>query len=168
MGGGVRLVRAASPGPAPSHAEVAALKAQIAAVDSASGRPKRPRKTARSRNPPPPPATDQKGWAGLTVQGNRLNATTPVDMDRATAEQIDALPGIGPSLARRIVQDREACGPFGSLEGFQRVAGVGPALAEKLRERVTFSGVPRRGMTVFEQCNPAPRRPRSEKRNPRP
>ena len=161
------MVRAASPGPRPSLAEVAALDAQIAAVDSAAAKPKRPKRQARSRSEP---AATTKGpaWAGLSVRANRLKADTPVDLDRATAEEIDALPGVGPSLARRIVADREACGPFGSLDEFQRVAGVGPALAERLRERVTFSGVPRRGKTVFEQCNSAPRRPRPEKRNPRP
>lgn len=166
LGSGVRMVRASSVGPVPSHADVAALDAQIAAVDSAAGRPPRAKRPARSKTPPAP--KPGPGWAGLTVRSNRQKTITTVDLDRATAQEIDALPGVGPSLARRIVEDREVCGPFGSLDGFQRVAGVGPALAERLRNHVTFSGVPRRGKTVFEQCSPAPRRTRSEKRNPRP
>lgn len=161
------MVRAASPGPRPSLAEVAALDAQIAAVDSAGSKAKRPKRQARSRTSTPS-ASKGPAWAGLSVRGNRLTAITPVDLDRASAQEIDALPGVGPSLARRIVEDREACGPFGSLEGFQRVVGVGPSLAERLRNQVTFSGVPRRGETVFEQCKPTPRRPRSAARNPRP
>jgi competence protein ComEA len=64
-------------------------------------------------------------------------------VDVADAAVLDALPGIGPSLAARIVADREARGPFGSLEGLRRVKGVGDVLAARLAPRVTFSGVAR-------------------------
>ena len=67
----------------------------------------------------------------------------PVDVDRATASELEALPRIGPALSKRIVEDRESRGPFGSLEGFQRVRGVGPAMAAALSASVTFSGTPR-------------------------
>jgi hypothetical protein len=67
----------------------------------------------------------------------------PVDVDRATASELEALPRIGPALAKRIVEDRELRGPFGSLDGFQRVRGVGPAMAAALSASVTFSGTPR-------------------------
>jgi competence protein ComEA len=67
----------------------------------------------------------------------------PVDVDRATASELEALPRIGPALAKRIIEDRESRGPFGSLEGFQRVRGVGPAMAAALSASVTFSGTPR-------------------------
>lgn len=66
--------------------------------------------------------------------------TSPVDVDRATASELEVLPRIGPALAKRIVADREANGPFGSIEGFQRVRGVGPAMAAALSGTVTFSG----------------------------
>jgi len=65
--------------------------------------------------------------------------TIIVNVESATAAEIEALPGIGPSLARRIVEDRRNHGPFGSLEGLQRVRGVGPALAGRLVGRVTFT-----------------------------
>lgn len=67
----------------------------------------------------------------------------PVDVDAAGAAELDALPGIGPSLAARIVADREARGPFGSLDGLRRVKGVGDVLIARLAPRVTFSGVAR-------------------------
>lgn len=67
----------------------------------------------------------------------------PVDVDLATPEELDRLPGIGPALAARIVEDRERNGPFGSLAGLDRVKGIGPALAERLRPHVTFSLSPR-------------------------
>jgi competence protein ComEA len=64
---------------------------------------------------------------------------SPVDMDRASAAEMERLPRVGPVLARRIVADRDSLGPFGSLKGLQRVRGVGPALARILAPYVTFS-----------------------------
>jgi competence protein ComEA len=64
-------------------------------------------------------------------------------VDRAGAAELDRLPGIGPALAERIIEDREANGPFGSVDGLQRVRGIGPALAARLAPLVTFSGLPR-------------------------
>ena len=63
-----------------------------------------------------------------------------VDLDLADAGVIAGLPWIGDVMARRIVADREARGPFGSLEGLQRIPGVGPGLATRIGKLVTFSG----------------------------
>ena len=69
--------------------------------------------------------------------------TQPVDVDVATAEELERLPRIGPALAERIVEDRVKYGPFGSIEGLQRVRGIGPSMARALSTYVTFSGTPR-------------------------
>ncbi len=69
----------------------------------------------------------------------------PVDLDVASASEIEALPYVGAALAARIVADRDARGPFGSLDGLTRVRGVGPSLARKLQPHVTFSLPPRLG-----------------------
>ena len=66
-----------------------------------------------------------------------------VDVDIADAAALDRLPGIGPALAARIVADRDALGPFGSLPALERVKGIGPALAARLGPHVTFSLSPR-------------------------
>jgi competence ComEA-like helix-hairpin-helix protein len=66
-----------------------------------------------------------------------------VDADTAGAEELARLPRVGPKLARRIVEERDARGPFGSLEGLRRVAGIGPAMLAALERSVLFSGVPR-------------------------
>ncbi len=63
----------------------------------------------------------------------------PINVDVATAEQLDALPRVGPALAARIIASRDSLGPFGSLEELQRVKGIGPALARGLAPHVTFS-----------------------------
>lgn len=57
----------------------------------------------------------------------------PVDLNHATAAELERLPGIGPALAARIVADREANGPFRSVDDLDRVRGIGPATVERLR-----------------------------------
>jgi len=60
----------------------------------------------------------------------------PVDLNTATVADLDALPGIGPVLAQRIVDHRTAHGPFTSVEELDDVSGIGPAIFADLAERV--------------------------------
>lgn len=55
-----------------------------------------------------------------------------LDLETAGADALQIVPGIGPRLAARIVEDRDAHGPFGSLESVERVKGVGPALRGRM------------------------------------
>jgi len=89
-----------------------------------------------------------------------LGPNERIDVDVAEAEELTRLPRIGPALAGRIVDDRERRGPFGSLDGLDRVSGVGPALLETLARHVTFSGTPRRaeaggGLISLNRATPA-------------
>jgi competence protein ComEA len=56
-----------------------------------------------------------------------------LDVDRASAEELIRLPGIGPALASRIVAERAENGPFGGPDGLLRVRGIGPKTLEKIR-----------------------------------
>jgi competence protein ComEA len=56
-----------------------------------------------------------------------------VNINTATAEQLDALPGVGPATAAKIVAERQANGPFSSAEDLGRVAGIGPKKLADLR-----------------------------------
>ncbi len=59
-----------------------------------------------------------------------------VDLGTADAAALEELPGIGPVLAERIVQWRSEHGPFASVDDLRQVSGIGPALLDKLRDRV--------------------------------
>ena len=63
-----------------------------------------------------------------------------IDLDRATAAEVARLPRVGLALAKVIVAERQAKGAFGSLEGFDRVPGIGPGLLAALAPHVKFSG----------------------------
>ncbi|MCC3765822.1 helix-hairpin-helix domain-containing protein [Glycomyces sp. TRM65418] len=61
-----------------------------------------------------------------------------VNVNVASAAELDALNGIGPVLAERIIEYREANGSFQSLDELSEVSGIGSALLEQLREQVTL------------------------------
>lgn len=61
----------------------------------------------------------------------QAQAAGPLAINLATAQELEELPGVGPVIAERIVADREANGPFLSLDDVQRVSGVGPALVAR-------------------------------------
>lgn len=61
----------------------------------------------------------------------------PIDLNRATKEQLETLPGIGPALAQRIIDDRTARGPFRSVDDLDRVSGIGKKTIDKFRAKVT-------------------------------
>ncbi|HEX5142388.1 MAG TPA: ComEA family DNA-binding protein [Mycobacterium sp.] len=63
-------------------------------------------------------------------------AATPLDLNAATAEQLDALPGVGPVTAAAIVAWRDKNGRFRSVDQLGDVDGIGPARLEKLRDLV--------------------------------
>ena len=69
------------------------------------------------------------------------SSSTPptVDVNRASAEELTALPGIGPALAERIVVERRKQ-MFRSMEDLGRVRGIGPATVERLRGHARVSG----------------------------
>jgi comEA protein len=73
-------------------------------------------------------------------QARPLDPHERIDVDRASTQELARLPRVGPRLAKVILTDREAQGPFGSLEGLDRVAGIGPGVLKVIAPHVVFSG----------------------------
>ena len=67
------------------------------------------------------------------------DSTQPLDLNRATAEQLVRLPGIGEAKAAAILAIREERGGFRSLDELENVRGIGPKLAAKLRPLLTVA-----------------------------
>jgi len=63
--------------------------------------------------------------------------STIVNINTATQAELETLPGIGPALAGRILDYREANGPFPDVESLQNVSGIGPATLEEIRNQIT-------------------------------
>lgn len=70
------------------------------------------------------------GAAGGGVAG-------PVNLNSATADQLDTLPGVGPATAAAIIAHREQHGPFATVDDLADVRGIGPAKLDALRGLVT-------------------------------
>ncbi len=78
---------------------------------------------------PEPPPGSGGGGGGSSGPG-------PVDLNRASADELQQLPGIGPATAAAIVAHRDANGPFRSVDQLDDVRGIGPAKLEQLRPLV--------------------------------
>ncbi|MCK0173582.1 MULTISPECIES: ComEA family DNA-binding protein [Mycobacteriaceae] len=77
------------------------------------------------------------GPAGAPASGPAAGAPgEPVNLNTATLEQLDTLPGVGPVTAAAIVAWRDANGPFSSVDQLGEVDGIGPARLAKLRDLV--------------------------------
>jgi len=65
-----------------------------------------------------------------------------LDVNAAPADELAILPGLGPALARRIVEYREAHGPFADLDSLLDVPGIGPATLAGLRPHLRTVAAP--------------------------
>ncbi len=97
-----------------------------------------PRQGNEANEPPPvqggadsfvPPAPGKNPAA--PAPGGKINLNT------ATLEQLDSLPGIGPAIAQRIIDYREKAGGFKSVEQITEVSGIGEATLAKIKDLVT-------------------------------
>jgi competence ComEA-like helix-hairpin-helix protein len=79
-------------------------------------------------------------WAERAPRAIVAAPPSPVNVNRASAEALEALPGIGPALAARIVAYREAHGPFRDVGDLDAVSGIGPATLDRILPKATVSG----------------------------
>jgi len=89
-------------------------------------------------HPGSPPAAGPPATAPPPDPGPVL-PLEPLDVNRADAAQLARLPGVGPGLAQRIVEERERRGRFESPEALRYVLGVGPKKLAAIRRFITVS-----------------------------
>jgi len=83
------------------------------------------------------------------AQAGPEGGSTPLDLNRATADQLETLPGIGAVKAAAILAVRDTRGGFQSMEELEAVRGIGPALVAKLRPLVVL-GAKKSGKTAHK------------------
>lgn len=170
---------------APAAADRVALQRQLEAVDSAHARRERGRsgkaagegkRGRRSRGgapdaaAAPPPTVVAPSRAARARRASPAEPAEPlvVDVNAADTLALQALPGVGPALARRIVADRAARGGYASMAELSRVRGIGAGLERRLAGAVTFtpggrpsagSAAPGAGVSGAGRYGAAPRVP---------
>ncbi|MFC1936808.1 helix-hairpin-helix domain-containing protein [Chloroflexota bacterium] len=83
--------------------------------------------------PPAAPA------AAPSSGGGEQAVSYPIDINTATLEELDSLPGIGPVKAQAIIDYRQQNGPFTIIDQIQNVSGIGPVTFEKIKEYITIN-----------------------------
>lgn len=100
------------------------------------------------QNAPPPvqggssPGELSSGQGGSSRSGPAAGGAAPVsggliNLNTATLEQLDSLPGIGPAIAQRIIDYRESVGGFKTVEEITEVSGIGDATLAKIKDSIT-------------------------------
>jgi competence protein ComEA len=98
----------------------------------------------------PPPVQGGFSEEANSSQGGSANSRTPpvtggaaatgdlINLNTATLEQLDSLPGVGPAIAQRIIDYRESVGSFKSVEEITEVSGIGEATLAKIKDLITI------------------------------
>lgn len=105
--------------------------------------------------PAPDADLDRLNLAALVIDGQRVyvpkvgeptppgdvagdaQPTGPIDLNTATLEQLESLPGVGPATAQAIIAERDRRGGFRSVDDLLDVRGIGPAKLDAIRDLVT-------------------------------
>ena len=102
----------------------------IVGIAAPPGEPTTMGSSVASEPSPPAPAGEP------TTTGSAAAPGGLVDLNTATLEQLDTLPGVGPVTAAAIIAWRDANGSFTSVDQLADIDGIGPARLEKLRAQV--------------------------------
>jgi comEA protein len=118
------------------QSRVDAFREQAEALEQAAAEPPegsvpssgRGKTRARKTSPPPAPS----------AQPFRAESSLLIDINLAGGEELQAIPGIGPVLARRIIDYRTRIGAFGDIDELQKVKGIGAKTFEKIKPYVSL------------------------------
>jgi len=87
-----------------------------------------------------PPRSPTAHRDSILARSRPLGPSERIDADQASPADLARLPRVGLALAKKIVADREARGPFGGAAGLDRVPGIGPGLLAAIGPHLAFSG----------------------------
>lgn len=87
-------------------------------------------------------ADNERYWTPATSVAPADTIDFPIHLNTASAVHLDALPGVGPAIAKRILEERQRVGQFASVDDLLKVRGIGPKTMDKLRPLVTVAPVP--------------------------
>ena len=73
----------------------------------------------------------------LTTPSATTNTADLVNINTATLDELDTLPGIGPTTAQKIIDYRKQHGPFSNIEDIMNVSGIGPATFDNIKNLIT-------------------------------
>lgn len=90
----------------------------------------------------PAAAAQQKSPAAKSAARTSAAPTTPVNINTATQEQLESLPGLGAKVAQRIIEYRQKNGNFKKVEDLMNVKGIGEKSFLKLKPMLTISQKP--------------------------
>jgi len=80
----------------------------------------------------------QSGSEGGAENHQQVNRTGKVNINTGDKSAFDTLPGVGPALAERIVEYRQANGSFSNVEELKKIPGIGQSKFEKMKEKLTI------------------------------
>ena len=109
-------------------------------LDRAPAPPSNPTPPRSEGDTPSPPRPGAAPDESAIPRGSAAGASAgPIDLNRATSVELTRLPGVGPALARRIVDARDAQGAFARVDDLERVRGMSARKVERLRAFVTIA-----------------------------
>jgi competence protein ComEA len=79
--------------------------------------------------------------SAIPTAGQSQRPQGKLDLNRATAEQLQRLPGIGPVLAQRVIEQRTTHGPFHTVDDLRDVKGIGKKRMDQLRPLIMVDQV---------------------------
>jgi competence ComEA-like helix-hairpin-helix protein len=81
-------------------------------------------------------------WATQGLCAKKKPPLHPVNLNTASSEELQEVPGIGPSTAEKILQARKSYGTFKSVDELEAIRGIGPKRLEKMRKYLTVGKAP--------------------------
>lgn len=87
---------------------------------------------------PDPSQTEEPFLPGATATEESSEDSDLININTASVEELDSLPGIGPTIAQRIVDYRDENGLFQSIEDIMNVSGVGPSTFDQIKDLITI------------------------------